>query len=232
MLLPRNCLLCLAPCAGDLCDACHDSLPQLPAGHCPSCLLPTNDARICGACLTNPPVWTRVIAALPYAFPVDALIRSLKYQENLALAPVLARLLITKLSCFPAPDAIVPVPLHPARLQERGFNQAIEIGRHLSRQMGVPLLPHACVRTKNTLSQTELSWKKRRSNMRNAFACTTRFAQKHVVILDDVMTSGATLSELARVIRKQGASEISVWVIARAMPSSASSKTEKHRPLL
>jgi predicted amidophosphoribosyltransferase len=91
--------------------------------------------------------------------------------------------------------------------------------------MGVPLLPHACVRTRDTLSQTELSWKKRRSNLRNAFACTTRFTQKHVAILDDVMTSGATLNELAKVVRKQGAIEVSVWAIARAIPSSTSIKT-------
>ncbi|SDH09595.1 comF family protein [Nitrosomonas sp. Nm132] len=225
MLLPTNCLLCLASCEGDLCCACHDNLPRLPSDHCPSCLLPTSDSRICGACLASYPSWTRAIAALRYAFPIDAIIHSLKYQENLTVAPVLANLLMAKMNHCAPPDVIIPVPLHPVRLQERGFNQALEIGRHLSKKMGVPLLPHACVRTRDTLSQTELSWKKRRSNLRNAFACTTRFTQKHVAILDDVMTSGATLNELAKVVRKQGAIEVSVWAIARAIPSSTSIKT-------
>lgn len=219
-LLPKNCLLCLAPCEGDLCFACQESLPRLPSNHCPLCLLPMMNSRICGHCLTHNPAWTRAIAALQYTFPVDALIRSLKYQENLSLAPVLANLLTAKLNHFPLPDFIIPVPLHPAKLQERGFNQTIEIGRHVSKHIRAPMLPQACVRAKDTLSQTELSWKKRRGNMQNAFKCITRFEQKHVALLDDVMTSGATLNELAKSVRQQGASEVSVWVIARTIPSS------------
>lgn len=224
-MFPTNCLLCLAACEGDLCRPCHDSLPRLPSEHCPLCLLPTKDSRVCGNCLKNHPVWTRAIAALQYAFPVDAMIRSLKYQENLNLAPILANLLIAKINKCPPPDAIIPVPLHPTRLQERGYNQALEISRHLSKQMNVPLLPRACVRTKDTPSQTELSWKKRQTNMRNAFECTTSLVHKHVALLDDVMTSGATLNELAKAVHKQGAIEISLWVIARAIPSTALIKT-------
>lgn len=223
-LLQNDCLLCSASCTGDLCRACHDSLPQLPANHCPLCLLPAINSRICGACLASPPTWTHAIAALQYAFPIDAMIRSLKYQQNLTLVPMLSRLLTAKLSNVPSPEVIIPVPLHPARLQHRGFNQVVEIGRYVSRQLRIPLLPHVCERTRDTLSQTELSWKERRSNLRNAFACTSPFAHKHVAILDDVMTSGATLNELAKVIRKQGANEISVWVIARAMPSFTSKR--------
>ncbi|MDV6344455.1 double zinc ribbon domain-containing protein [Nitrosomonas sp. Is37] len=231
-LFPANCLLCLAACESDLCHACYNNLPQLPSEHCPLCLLPTKDSRVCGNCLKNHPVWTRTIAALQYAFPVDAMIRSLKYQENLTLAPILANLLIAKTNNCPPPDVIIPVPLHPIRLQERGFNQALEISRHISRQMNIPLLPHACVRTKDTLSQTELSWKKRQTNMRNAFECTTNLAHKHVALLDDVMTSGATLNELAKVVRKQGAIEVSVWVITRAIPSTALIKTTEHQTIL
>lgn len=224
-MLQKYCLLCLTACQDDLCRTCHDSLPQLPADHCPLCLLPTIDSRICGVCLKNPPAWTHAVAALPYLFPVDAMIRSLKYQEDLTLAPVLANLLIAKMNASALPDVIIPVPLHPLRLQQRGFNQALEMGRYISRHLGVSLLPHACVRNKDTLSQTELSWNKRHTNMRNAFECTTSLQHKHVALLDDVMTSGATLHELTKVVRKQGASKVSVWVIARAIPSSASIKT-------
>ena len=232
-LFPTNCLLCLADCESDLCRACRESLPQLPSEHCPLCLLPTKDSCICGNCLKHPPVWTHALAALQYVFPIDAMIHSLKYQGNLAVAPILANLLLAKMNHCPLPDVIIPVPLHPTKLQERGFNQALEISRHISRQINVPLLPHACVRTKDTFSQTELSWKKRLTNMRNAFECTTSLAHKHVALLDDVMTSGATLNELAKVVCKQGATGVSVWVIARAMPSSALIKaTEHHQTML
>ncbi len=228
---PRHCTLCLAACEGNLCDACQDSLPHWITDHCPGCLLPSKDSRLCGACLTAPPAWDRAVAALQYAFPVDALIRTLKYRGDLSLTPILAELLLPKLLAFPLPDCIIPVPLHTNKLKERGFNQTAEIGRQLSRRMGIPLLPQVCVRNKDTPSQTTLPWKKRHSNVRHAFTCTTCLERQHVALLDDVMTSGATLHELAKTIRQQGASEISIWVIARALPSPALHGAVAHPPL-
>lgn len=219
ILIQKNCVLCGIPAYQDLCEPCTAHLPQLTANHCPVCLWPVPTAEICGTCLTKPPAFTRTIAALRYAFPVDALIQSFKYQANLAIAPVLADLLIKKLSVAEAtlPDVIIPMPLHPIRLRERGFNQAVEISRYLSKHMGIDILLDSCSRIRHTPPQTGLLWKERQKNMRKAFSCKIDLTGKHVALVDDVMTTGATLNELAKVLRQQGAVEISNWVIARTL---------------
>lgn len=214
----KACVLCLAQSQQSICDACRQALPRLSPAYCPSCLLPTATAEICGTCLRHPPVWDHAHAALRYTFPLDKLIQSLKYRANLPLAPVLAELLLAKLPINALPDYLIPIPLHRSRLQERGFNQAVEIGRFLSKKTGCKLLATACTRIRSTSSQTELPWKKRRQNVRNAFACTYDFSGKRVAIIDDVMTSGATINELAITLRRQGAVEIQAWVVARAFP--------------
>lgn len=215
----RNCVLCGASSDQDLCESCDIHLPQLPDNQCPVCLWPVSTADVCGACISKPPAYTRTIAALPYSFPVDALIQSLKYQTNLAIAPILANLLIKQLKTLKLlPDIIIPMPLHPIRLRERGFNQAMEISRYVSAQMRITLLPDSCSRIKHTPPQTGLPWKDRQKNIRKAFSCKMDFSGKHVALVDDVMTTGATLNELAKVLRQQGAYEISNWVIARTLP--------------
>ncbi len=221
-LTQKSCLLCDAISDEDFCAACYHDLPQLPASHCPVCLwlVPTNE--ICGACLKKPPAFTRTLAALRYTFPADALIHALKYQTNLIIAPVLANLLVARLKTVTAmPDIIVPMPLHPIRLRERGFNQAMEIGRTIAKQTGIALLPDGCNRIKHTPPQTGLPWKERQKNIRRAFSCKIDVSGKHVAIVDDVMTTGATLNELAKELRRQGAIEISNWVIARTLPEKS-----------
>lgn len=215
----KSCLLCGAIAGGDFCPACYRDLPQLPASHCPVCLWPVPTNEICGNCLKKPPAFTRTLAALRYTFPADALIHALKYQTNLAIAPVLANLFIARLNTMETmPDVIVPMPLHPIRLRERGFNQAMEIGRTIAKQTGIALLPDGCSRIKHTPPQTGLPWKERQKNIRRAFSCKIELTGKHVAVVDDVMTTGATLNELAKVLRRQGAIEISNWVIARTLP--------------
>ena len=219
ILTQNSCVLCGIATNQDLCEPCYNHLPQLPDNHCPVCLWPVSTAEICGACLTKSPAFTRTIAALRYTFPVDALIHPLKYQTNLAIAPILANLLITRLETIERiPDVIIPMPLHPIRLRERGFNQAIEISRYISKQMGIVLLPDSCSRIKHTPPQTGLPWKDRQKNIRKAFSCKIDLSGKHIALVDDVMTTGATLNELSKVLRKQGAAEISNWVIARTLP--------------
>ncbi|MEO7560715.1 MAG: ComF family protein, partial [Nitrosospira sp.] len=122
---------------------------------------------------------------MSYAFPVDALVHSLKYQANLPMAPVLADLLIARIDKVSFPDFIVPMPLHPAKLRERGFNQALEIARRVSEKCGIPLLPGDCKRIKDTASQAGLPWKEREKNIRGAFTCETDLAGKHIAVLDD-----------------------------------------------
>lgn len=158
-----------------------------------------------------------------YTFPIDALIHALKYQANLAIAPILADLLITKLEFVDSkPDVIIPMPLHPLRLRERGYNQAIELSRYLARHMKIPLLPDSCNRIRHTPPQTELPWKDRHKNIRNAFRCEMDLSGQRIAVVDDVMTTGATLNELAKILRRQGAVEISNWVVARTLPETGS----------
>ncbi len=214
----RNCVLCGITCKQDLCIACRDNLPQIPNNHCPTCLLPVATSLTCGTCLKKPPAFTRAIAALQYSFPVDALIHTLKYQSNLAIAPILANLLLEKTNKLKKPDFIIPMPLHPTKLKERGFNQALEIARCLSSHNNITLLPDTCKRVKNTAAQTRLPWKDRQKNIQDAFSCKMDFSSKHVAIVDDVMTTGATLNEISKILRKCGAEEVNGWVIARALP--------------
>lgn len=226
----KHCVLCQAPNHQDICNACLQDLPGLPPVHCPSCLLPMTSPEICGTCLRNPPAWSHIRAALRYTFPADALVQALKYRSDLPLAPILAGLLLGRFRDDPLPDYIIPVPLHPARLRERGFNQALEISRHLCRQTGVELLSAACTRIRSTPSQTELPWKNRPQNVRNAFTCNRNFSGKRVAIVDDVMTSGATLNELAKVIRRHGATDVRAWVIARAFPGAPAARRATDLP--
>jgi ComF family protein len=216
----KHCMLCGAAAKDHFCLACHDSLPYLPSQQCLVCALPLSHRGLCGACLADPPAFDRIVAVANYAFPVDALIHSLKYRGNLALARGLADLLKVRLDLaepLERPDFIVPMPLHPSRLRERGFNQALEISRRISKISAVPTLPTVCRRIKDTPSQTGLPWKEREKNIRNAFVCERDVAGKHVAILDDVMTTGATLNELAKVLRKCGAAHVSGWVVARTL---------------
>ncbi|PTN13058.1 ComF family protein [Nitrosomonas aestuarii] len=138
---------------------------------------------------------------------------------QLAIAPILAELLIDKLksqALTESPDLIIPMPLHSKRLQERGFNQALEISRYVARKINITLSSDSCERIKNTPPQTGLSWKARNKNVQNAFRCKTDLSGKHVAVIDDVMTTGATLNALAQQLRKKGAAKISNWIITRA----------------
>ena len=221
----KNCILCDATCTQDFCDACLQHLPGIPAHHCPICLsafafhpAQPHRSQVCGSCLATPPAFDATVAALTYTFPVDALIHALKYRAQLAIAPILARLLIDKLRYLESahkPDLIIPMPQHARRLQERGFNQAVEIARCVARAMNIKMDLDSCKRVRNTPPQTELAWKLRQKNVRNAFNCTLDLSGSHVVVIDDVMTTGATLHALAQQLRIKGAAKISNWVIAR-----------------
>jgi ComF family protein len=227
-MLMKNCLLCGVKSRTDFCNPCLNSLPHLTYDGCMVCALPVKGSRICGACLANPPAFDRSVAALEYTFPIDALLQRFKYGANLAMARVLADLLVARIkspggNTVALPDFIVPMPLHSGRLRERGFNQALELARRVSKKTGVALLPDACQRIRDTPSQTGLPWKEREQNIRGAFTCEAELDGRHVAMLDDVMTTGATLNELAKVLRKSGATQVSGWVVARTLPHAGAS---------
>lgn len=217
-LIPQSCLLCGTDSgAGALCPPCLDDLPWLPRSRCGVCALPLASGWVCGACLDRPPRFDRVEAVFAYRFPVDALIHTYKYGGRLALARALGGLLARQVARDV--DAIVPMPLARGRLAERGFNQALEIARVAAAATGIALLPRACRKVTETPAQTMLPWKERARNVRRAFVCDAELEGKRIAVVDDVLTTGATLNELARVLRKAGAASVRGWVIARTLPS-------------
>jgi ComF family protein len=154
-----------------------------------------------------------VVAPFRYQYPLDALIRAYKYGGRLAYARLFGGALAAE--TIPEVEAVVPMPLAPRRLAERGFNQALEIARAAADAAALPLLPFACRKVVETAPQAALPWKERARNVRRAFVCDADLRGKRVAVVDDVLTTGATLNELARVLRKAGAVEVVGWVVAR-----------------
>ena len=220
-LLPPTCLLCGADGAGqrDLCAACLADLP-CNANPCPRCALPLpiNSAGLCSHCQAKPPVFNRVFAPFRYQPPLDALIKTLKFGGRLANARLLGDLFATALieRGGPWPDCIVPVPLHPRRLRERGFNQALELARAAAHRLRIPLRPFLLRRVRYTLPQTLLNFHHRQTNPLGAFALGHSLPGTHIALIDDVMTTASTISECARVLHSGGAITLEVWAISRS----------------
>jgi len=215
-LLPQDCLLCGARAgAALLCRGCADSLPRLPSAVCPVCAMPSPVGATCGSCLARAPHFDATVAGFRYGFPLDRLVQALKYQHRLALAPWFARALLA--GSRPTGELMLALPLSTRRLGERGFNQALEIAKPLARALGLPLPIGDCVRVKDTAPQASLPWQARQKNVRGSFECRQDLAGRSVLVIDDVMTSGATLNEFARVLKQRGAGRVSNWVVARTL---------------
>jgi len=219
--LPQLCALCRAPAGTHLlCHACAAALPSLgPA--CARCALPWTQA-CCPACRRRPPPWRRAHAAWRYAFPVDRLLQGLKYGGELALARPLGEGLANALLDAGAerPDRLVPMPLAAARARARGFNQSRLIAAVLARALRVPL-HDALARMRETPPQAGLSLAARVTNVANAFHADARVAGRHLAIVDDVMTTGATLASATRALKAAGAADVHTWVVARTLPPAA-----------
>ncbi len=218
-LLPWRCLLCGAPGerGADLCADCAAELPR-NRSCCARCALPLAvPAALCGACLRRAPPWDAAWAPFRYGWPLDRLESRFKFGRDLAAGRALATLWQREPMPVPKPELLLPVPLHRARLRQRGYNQALELAKPLARELGVPLRHDLLQRSRATGAQTELDALARRRNVRGAFALRTGTAlPAHVAILDDVMTTGATLAECARVLKRAGVARVDVWALARA----------------
>lgn len=214
--LPGSCLLCGTDSREALlCPACASDLPALPLAQCPQCAEQTTHGERCGSCLKTPPHFDRTVAAFRYDFPVDRIIHALKYGHQLAVAGWLANRLA---ECLPKGDElIVALPLHDQRLRERGFNQSVEIARSLGRRLACPVDCTSLRRTRATPPQADLPLKERQRNVRGAFECSTDYNGRQILLIDDVMTTGSTVNEAARVLKLHGASRVTVAVAARAL---------------
>lgn len=212
--------------SGLLCPGCAGELPRLSGPHsCPQCASPSPGAAICGRCLSHPPHYDRSTAAWRYAFPADRLLQSFKYGARLALAGFCAEHIVLAgdlhTDAFRAKplhiDLIVPMPLHPRRLSARGFNQALEIARPLARTLRLPIDAFALERLRDTAAQAGLPLAERVKNVRGAFACKRDLAGLRIAVVDDVMTSGATLDEVAKTLKRAGVLRVENWVAARTL---------------
>ena len=224
-LFAPSCLLCDASCsemgnAGiSLCTACQQDLPWI-LHSCKGCALPIEDTGrdYCSACQQLPWLSDQVICFVHYASPVDYLIKKLKFGHKLSAAKVLGHLMAQQIvqGDLELPDAILPVPLHKKRLRVRGFNQAQELYREINKVVAVPLLK-GVERVIYTEAQTLVKGDERVKNLQGAFSFVLGQAvPEHVVILDDVVTTGATSNELSKVLKAAGVKKVTVWAVARA----------------
>ena len=217
---PRRCLLCgecVRPDAA-LCSGCYLELPFIRES-CARCAAILQTGEICGRCTSDPAPFDRAFAAFEYSFPVDHLVRRLKYNDDPAICRQLGGLMAEELlsrRSTPLPEVLVPVPLYPARVRERGYNQALEISRSLSGQTGVPVDTALLSRWKHTSPQVGKTRKERDRNLKSAFRLDYTPAYGHCAIVDDVITSGATMRSAAKTLREGGIAVIEVWCLARA----------------
>ena len=219
--LPQICAFCAAPCGSALvCAACSAALPRIVFA-CPRCALPAWNGAVCGACLASPPPFAAAYAAIEYAFPFDRLLHAFKYGGRIALAEFLAEALCTAVATrppnHPLPDAVVALPLAPSRQRARGFDQATEIARRVARNTGIPMAA-GLRRARDTTAQAALPWRDRARNVRGAFVADASLAGRHIAIVDDVMTTGATLASAASAVLLAGALAVEAWAVARTLP--------------
>lgn len=216
--LPDICFLCgdRAVHKRNLCVPCRRDLPSIH-GPCLQCGREIMDGCLCPACTVNPPGYDRLIASHRYNYPVTVLIKSLKYRKNIEIARELGLELAktVALEVRSLPEALLPVPLHPLRIMERGFNQALEIARVISKGLRLPVDDTLIKRTHHTLPQYKLGPKERRKNLHGAFKLTRAPGYRSVALVDDIVTTGTTVNEIAGLLKRSGLKSVEVWACAR-----------------
>ncbi|OQS32737.1 ComF family protein [Chromobacterium haemolyticum] len=214
----QPCLLC-GDCRADrgFCQDCRRQLPALPSAQCARCAEPLPVSGLCGQCQRRPPAFDALYAPYLFDYPLAALIHAFKYGKQLQMGAALGGLLADfALPLSPKYHFVIPVPLAKERLAERGFNQSHELAKAFAATMASRLSAEVCWRKYNTPPQASLGRVERRKNLRHAFGVNCRCDGLSIAIVDDVATSGATLSALAEILKKQGAKRVDGWVLARA----------------
>lgn len=212
--LAQDCLLCAAASGyQSICAACAAALPTI-ATACSQCAIALPQQGVCGECLSHPFAFDAARACFEYRFPLDRLVRRFKYGGDLALGRWLALRLADRVVGL-QPDCVVAPPLTRSRLRQRGFNPALEIAKVVARRVGARCDLFGLVKVRETSPQPGLARRERRANLRNAFRCDLDVQGMHVAVVDDVMTTGATMDALAEALKQRGAARVSAWCIAR-----------------
>ena len=219
LITPATCFLCQRSITAEstLCRACSNDLHR-PGNSCCRCGRPLTSGSICSYCYQQPPAVDRLICAFDYRYPVDRLIKIFKYNQQLTITKLLGRQLVDEVikvsTCYP--ERIIPVPMHPYRYLARGFNQSIEISAYIAHELGIKADFNLVERARNTRPQYSLDPGQRKRNVKRAFRLKYPPGIKSVAIIDDVVTTGATINEIARTLKRAGISRVEAWVCASA----------------
>lgn len=223
--IPGLCWLCRMPLAvpqWGICSCCRDAIHPPPC--CPQCGLPALAGTMpCGRCLHHAPPWQRLVFVDDYRPPLGDLVKRFKFSGTTALGPVLARLLLLQIltrrreGTLPAVTMILAVPLHRHRAWRRGFNQSHQLAHYLSRWLKRPYYPWGIRRTRATAIQHFLPARRRRINLRRAFRLELSVRGHHIAIVDDVVTTGSTVAEIARLLKRNGAATVQIWCLCRTL---------------
>lgn len=222
-LQPPTCVICLRPSATalDLCPSCKPKLPWIEQAcyRCGHELRAITKETFCGKCLQQPPIFDRTIALFQYRDPINFWITGLKFHERLLYSRLFGELLAEKIKLnyqdSPLPELVIPVPLHTKRLKQRGFNQALEIANFVAKNLTLKIDIKSCQRLRHTAAQSSLSGGERKRNVKKAFAIKKPISAKHVAIIDDVMTTGNTVNELAKSLKQADVQRIDIWCCTR-----------------
>lgn len=222
LFLPYRCILCDSTCVKwDLCEYCVPFLPTL-SSPCQLCATPLpNGQTLCGKCSMSPPPFDRLFVPMAYDFPLQSLIQKMKFSPSYIHTKILGQITSQFLKQHyeqqAKPRVIIPIPLHSKRLAKRGFNQALEISRPISRSLNIKIDYTSFIRSKATKSQAELKYDERSSNIRDAFTGPVNYKKNFVAVVDDVITTGATVNEFCKTLKRSGVEKIHVWCIAKRL---------------
>jgi ComF family protein len=223
ILLPYHCVLCHEKANDrDLCAACALELPPIQKHKsCQQCAMPLNGETTerCGACQKNPPAYDRTIALFYYQEPITHMLRQFKFHDKLLYGKLFSTLLIEKINIeLPAedlPELLLPIPLHASRLSERGYNQALELAKPLAKALKIKLNYRDLIRTRSTQQQATTEKEERYTNVKGAFSLDKTLTAQHVALIDDVITTGHTVNECAKILKHQGIKKVTVFSVAR-----------------